>query len=72
MKKITLMLIPGLFFIGCSSKIIDPCQAKEKICVAKCKVSYPDEGIKYKLCKAKCFTIYNGCKLKEKAQEIVK
>jgi len=69
MKKYGLFLIGVLFFVGCSNKIIDPCVAKEKICLTKCKVEYPDEGIKYKACTAKCYTIYAGCKAKEKVSE---
>jgi len=70
MKKYALILIPTLFLIGCASKkIIDPCVAKKKICLSKCKINDPNEGLKYKGCIAKCYTIYSGCKLKEKIKE---
>ena len=63
MKKYALFLIP-LFFINCASKIIHPCEAKKKICLTECKIK--EDGIKSKVCEAKCYAIYGKCKLKEK------
>ena len=71
MNKLAL-IIPVMFIIGCASKkIIDPCVAKKKICLTECKVKY-SEGLKYNACKTKCYAEFSGCKIKEKAKEIIK
>jgi len=63
MKKLLISAgVVSLMFIGCASKKIDTCSIKKQTCLAECKVSYPDEGVKYKACVAKCYTIYSGCK----------
>ena len=70
MKKITFLIISSALFIGCASKKpIDPCLVKQKACLAECKVKYLNEDFKYKACKAKCYTFYSGCKIKENAVE---
>ena len=71
MKKYALIFIPALLTIGCASKkIVDPCKTKKKLCLTECKVKHPtQEGMEYKGCVAKCYTIYSGCKLKEGAKE---
>ena len=75
------LLITGtvsLIFLGCASKKIDTCKMKKEACLIECKVSHPNEGIKYKACVAKCYTIYTGCQTKkaikkgyEKTKELV-
>ena len=70
MKKTALLLSVASLFIGCASKKpIDPCLVKQKTCLAECKVKYLNEDFKYKACKAKCYTLYSGCKIKENAVE---
>ena len=70
MKKIFLLLIISSFFIGCATKKpLDPCLIKEKTCLAQCKIEHPSENFKYKVCKAKCYTFYKGCKIKQKVSE---
>ena len=69
MKKYVFILLGGLMFLGCAHKVVDPCVAKKQICLSECKISYPDEGFKYKACEAKCYTIYTGCKAKEKIKK---
>jgi hypothetical protein len=69
MKKYFLILSGSILFLtGCASKKVDLCTAKKLKCLGECKIEYK-EGIKYNLCKTKCYTIYTGCKAKEKVEE---
>ena len=66
MKKFIFFIIPATIFIGCASKkIINPCEAKKKLCLTECKIKYTDEALKYHTCKTKCYAEFSGCKIKE-------
>ena len=68
MKKYIFLAV-GIFLLsGCVEKKLDLCKVKKIKCLAECKVEYK-EGVKYKLCEAKCYTAYSACKTKEKIEE---
>jgi len=69
MKKIAIFTSFIILITGCSAKkILNPCEAKKKLCLVTCETK---SGLEKKACEAKCYANYTGCKIKEKAKKII-